>query len=1086
MENNSPQEEGEEEEEQQQQQQQQLTAMEQPTQEETHSTNTPDFVTALEPFGLVRDKATGRRSTTLRQLPDILAKFQNSRDTLYFTDDGLKAIVSYAAQNPEQVLDNDELNKLLESAKQTNAQATTTTINHPSTGLDQNSTSSSDHTSSSSELRVRTAESPSSSNGDHAGVYYGGSNSVSPAPSEPDEQLDHLPDLNQTADNSFDSNQERTVTMDRGKTASPSVSPPKQPTIKPPHPERHRSVPIGFDSPILSRPKPPNRRKKVSSVDLHSVHSTPSRFTKPQQRPTSNTLRTQSTPGGSEELLDASGAADLQFNVLGTPFSNRQNNHSSSFSEHPHHTPTTHLTPNNLSSVILNNRQLGLYNSSQDNIEDEALPDPPDSDDNPNGILDRIRANRDDLPSSKMHTRIFQSGVGLDGYPTPTTDLQSMCEDDLVRNCEDLKIKNKELVKQITDLEEIHEQEIVKLNDELEELKQDLSTCKKSEKELGSVSSTLRFQLANMEDQMNRLTSNKTFLEKINHQTKLKYEEANAESGKLRAQLNLKEEELRVANRSIQSHASDMKKLETDCQVREDHIKNLNVELRDLQTTREILEEQKAANLDLKATIDRLKYDLEEQKVRNAGSSVAESRPVSLAGSVGQSLGAEFRKAYSSGEYPHQQDVDTGSETSGDDDYTEEFHHVVKDYAANESGADGDAIFEEIRIRRVKHRQTLVRGNTMQEGGPTSSFIQEEEIELHDAATDTDDLVVYKTVDTQTDAIPEPPPVYRPKMEDLQVQTDAAVCMSSSTTEVAPDAAAALLKLVAGIDPVVLKLAVDRIRLEMEEGSSSQPADHTAANDNVDDDDEASSASTVSAPPCGATPDAQQQQPEEPPAKNTAPEEDGWYLRRLGLSAVASLSLDGLLHSLSSFDPLSLRDLMLVVSGSGNAAQEDDSQDGEGSSSAIRGASESLMRKRLRVCSRMVVLLAATGYVFNSLLRSPTSFGVPSTSSSVSYLSEGTSCFIEALKKTSVDRQAYALGIVLPPPLNHSQIAALPAFAKIHAASSLEDLIDFNAVGAGREGFVVLVRSRIGSLIRWSDLGAQIWSSVAGGQVSPT
>ena len=102
-----------------------------------------------------------------------------------------------------------------------------------------------------------------------------------------------------------------------------------------------------------------------------------------------------------------------------------------------------------------------------------------------------------------------------------------MCEDDLVRNCEDLKIKNKELVKQIADLEEIHEQEIVKLNDELEELKQDLSTCKKSEKELGSVSSTLRFQLANMEDQMNRLTSNKTFLEKINHQTKLKYEEAN-------------------------------------------------------------------------------------------------------------------------------------------------------------------------------------------------------------------------------------------------------------------------------------------------------------------------------------------------------------------------------------------------------------------------------------------------------------------------------------------------------------------------------------------------------------------------------
>ena len=59
------------------------------------------------------------------------------------------------------------------------------------------------------------------------------------------------------------------------------------------------------------------------------------------------------------------------------------------------------------------------------------------------------------------------------------------------------------------------------------------------------------------------------------------------------------------------------------------------MELRDLQTTQEIWQEQKAANLDLKATIDQLKYDLEEQKVRDAGLSVAKSRPVSLAGSVG-------------------------------------------------------------------------------------------------------------------------------------------------------------------------------------------------------------------------------------------------------------------------------------------------------------------------------------------------------------------------------------------------------------------------------------------------------------------
>jgi len=96
-------------------------------------------------------------------------------------------------------------------------------------------------------------------------------------------------------------------------------------------------------------------------------------------------------------------------------------------------------------------------------------------------MLRRIRPDDDSRPNSKVFTRIYESDVGLDGYPTPTANLQSMCEDypALARSCDDLRAKNKELVNQIADLEGIHEREILKLTDELDELKQDLATCKK-------------------------------------------------------------------------------------------------------------------------------------------------------------------------------------------------------------------------------------------------------------------------------------------------------------------------------------------------------------------------------------------------------------------------------------------------------------------------------------------------------------------------------------------------------------------------------------------------------------------------------
>ncbi|WAR60435.1 hypothetical protein PtB15_9B374 [Puccinia triticina] len=1004
--------------------------------------STTDLAIALEPFGYGRDKTTGQRSTTLRQLPEILAKFQDSRETLYLSNDALKQIMDFAASNPEQLVGDDILNDLLQTAKQVNAK--------PSPAHPDSEQPSQNSRSPSPEQRIRTAESPSSSTGARSGIYYG-SNSPSPAPSISAEQQDQLAELSQP-DNSFDSTQEQTITQ-QSSSNSP-LSPPKPPR-KPPAPERHRSVPIGFGDTFLKRPRPPSRRSKVSSVDLHSHHSTPSRFA--HHRPISATLRSQSSPNTEEGDQDDS--SDHNSNQtpqgLGTPFSTRHPQ-SQSFSE-------TSLTPNNLSSVIFSNRQRGLYDSSDDNPEAGALPDPAeDGESDPTDIIRRIRPDQSSRPSSKVFTRLYESGVGLDGYPTPQAELQPMIAEDLARSCENLRTKNKELVNQIVALEKMHDDELGRLTDELEELKQELSSCKKSEKDLANFSATLSYQLTNSDDQMSRLNSSKSLLEENYHKIKIKWEEAVAESEKLRTQLNLKEEELRCTNRSIQSHASEVKKWELDRQMREEHIKNLNMELQELQTTREILEEQKQANLDLKATIDRLKYELDEQRTRNAGSSVADSRPTSIAGSLSQNLGEEFKKAISTGDYGPQED--SGSDTSGDE--TAEINRIIKDAGAGEPSPeiDGDAIFQEIRIRRYKRSKTLVRGESSGagEGEQGSTFIDEEEIELQDAATDTADLTAFKTADTQTDPVPEPPPVYRPKMEDLQVQTDA---VSESgplqEEEETQGEAGALLELVAGIDPQVLKLAIEHIKREMNEPARSGPSTTEEAGDSEEDD--GASSSTAACRPTTSVPNEREKK------TGDAEKEGPGYWSRWGRSA--AVRLDGLFSTLGLLSPRA-------------------AEDAEGEGPEWEGG----VRRRVRLCSSIVLVLA-TGYVLGSLImRGPaTTFSCPSGPPALLSPSDSSSCIMETLKRASTEHLAYSLALSSAPPppsppafnsssaspINHSVFRVQPA--------SLAQLIDFNAVAAGKEGFIVSLRTHIDLLLRWKNFGtSMLWNTVSRYQTSPT
>ncbi|KAI7946764.1 hypothetical protein MJO29_011291 [Puccinia striiformis f. sp. tritici] len=1058
---------------------------------------TSDLAIALEPFGYGKNQLTGQRSTTLRQLPQILTKFQNSRDTVFFTNDGLKAIGAFAAQNPEYVVENEFLNELLSSARQVNAQP-----NHPPTEnqeQQEESSSSPSHEREAaaeeegSDHRIRTAESPASSNGDRAGVYYG-SNLSSPDQLALDEPEDEFQDRS-VGEHSFDSNQERTVVLAEQPQTQPSSS--KSSPKRTSRTERHQSVPIGFGDSyqVMKRPQPPNRRKKISSVDLHSHTTTPSKLI--QQKRSSSLNRDNNYH--TENKLGEDRDNDIQSPelVLGTPFSPTQATPFPSSSE-DHDSSTQHLTPNNLSSVIYNNRRRGLYDSmssaNTSNLAEQRPPGSDSSDGNPNDILRRLRSPTSNhfnsqqfllphRPTSKTHTSVFESGIGLDGYPTPRSsgasisDLQTMSEEYpiLIRSCEELKKKNQEFVNQIQSLEKIHEHEIEKLIEELEELKEELVVVKKSEKELSISSNRLMYQLTNSDDHTTRLNNSIANIESNLHKTKLKWEDAVAESEKLRTQLNQKEDELRSANRHIQSHGSEIKKWELDRQLREEHIKNLHLELEELQATREILEEQKQSNLDLKLTIDRLKFELDEQRLRNAGSSVADSRPTSIAGSVGQNLGEEFKKAIKSGEYNQEfgSDTDDGQD---DDDDTEEIDRVIKDLDNNRQhspGGDGDDIFQEIRIRRYKRRsKTLMHGENSpripDEHEHRSRFIEEEEIELQDASTDTTDLTTFKTADTQTDPVPEPPPVYRPKMEDLQVQTDEPIPSTSSEVKQAEeeeDDSLSLLKLVAGIDPIVLKLAIDHIKREMINQQHSETVDNDEGDDDGDDQSSSSGSSCLSETVLNPAPELPpKEDPEDPDRsspKTPDPKKTGWAILS---SAFQDLSLNGILESLSS-------SLSLLNPSLHNRLSKEDPN------------GKALLRRKIRLYTTIIIFLT----IIASLIFRSSSSSALSNSGTYKFTnqasSSSSSCILEAIKKSSIDNQDYLLGILSSSsssPLNASSPSSNingpgnPSFIKIIHANSLADLIDFNSVALGKEGFFLdYLKSHFQFFVRLTHFGSQ-------------
>ncbi|CAH7665864.1 hypothetical protein PPACK8108_LOCUS157 [Phakopsora pachyrhizi] len=767
---------------------------------------TSELVQSLEAFGYGKDSVKGERKVTLRNLPDILQKFQDSRSTIYLSPEELENMRIVGSQNPDVAVESEMLISILQNAKEAKM------------GRNQDQPQTPDSSYNSKNVsRIRSADSPSSSNGENSASFFGThspTHTPSPTPSSGELNLNGpSPTSNRIqssvvdeGDDSFDSTAERTLqattdseknvpalgnTKNVGRHSKSSSSPV---FLKG---ERHRSVPLGATR--HERPMPPNRRKQRISVGSGNTFQSPCK--------------------------DKTDSFDFMTNE------NLEDWHQQKPASQAHQ---PQLTASNISDVIFANRQRGLYSSTSDlhDGEQPQFPQPHSGVDSE--LLRRLRIG------PKNFTRVFESGIGLDGFPTPSNPINdnTLLEEymNLQRAYEILREKIKDLEEQISHIGKVHEDELVTLNDKLEEISQDLAISKKNEKDLSVAEKRQRFQLTNSDEEITRLQKELSNLQNNHVKTKQKCDEFLTELEKVRSQLSVKEEELRYANQSVQSHASDINKWEGERKFFEDLVKKLQGDLSEQQRNGEILEEQKQANLDLKATIDKLKFELDEQRARLSGSLGPSSRPISIAGSVRNTFGEEIKRAIASGEYG--EDDDNASDTTEGDKIT----RIVKGLSDEISVNENDEVYEEIQIKRIKRKKA--KDQTGQ--GGSDFFSLEEVIEIQDASTDCEGLISLKSVHTQTDTIPEPPPLYRPKMEDLQIQTeDLAPKVSSKTQSSKKD----LEQLIQGVDLDVLKLALANISrgdANIEQLSEASEVHYIPQDPASDDQEEQGSASNKS------------------------------------------------------------------------------------------------------------------------------------------------------------------------------------------------------------------------------------------------
>jgi len=233
-----------------------------------------------------------------------------------------------------------------------------------------------------------------------------------------------------------------------------------------------------------------------------------------------------------------------------------------------------------------------------------------------------------------------------------------------------------------------HDMELEDMQERLEELKSELTSTKREEKELRSKEVRYCVNLLIISDKChlaNKLNANYCagvrnckVAEKFGERTfiiskpaeaipgamrwvhfmclKLLPDTAVVESERYRNQLRRRDQEIKDHQDAAVLHSLEGVKWAKEASSYEDRLAHLEEELSLAQQAHAQLDEQKQENLMLKETIDRMRFDMDE--MRNAATNVAAgSGPSSAANSISKSLGAELM-GQMGGSWDHEDEVE--------------------------------------------------------------------------------------------------------------------------------------------------------------------------------------------------------------------------------------------------------------------------------------------------------------------------------------------------------------------------------------------------------------------------------------------
>ncbi|KAK4700973.1 hypothetical protein P7C70_g5266, partial [Phenoliferia sp. Uapishka_3] len=324
-----------------------------------------------------------------------------------------------------------------------------------------------------------------------------------------------------------------------------------------------------------------------------------------------------------------------------------------------------------------------------------------------------------------------------------------------LRQIQDLSRKLKDSEERYQQSSSTFEQEHSELESRLEETRAELQTKRREEKELRNTEKEHLAGIASLEADVSKLTKQVERAREQFETMKRNYQDQCAESEKLRTLVAETRRENREAEQAAHQHGVQVQQFERDRELVQLNINKLEEDLSLARRAQDQLDEQKAENLLLKETIDRLKFDMDE--LRGSGrrsvffdGTGGSSGGTSTAGSISKSLGSELQRHI--GDLADEDAEEEDGTVDGSDEEVDDIVVTTHRRVKKRTFRPGEPATAPT-ITHVQETTVVVDADTQTDTVETSEM----DVQTDLAAVATE-LVAAPAVETQVEAVLEPTP----------------------------------------------------------------------------------------------------------------------------------------------------------------------------------------------------------------------------------------------------------------------------------------------------------------------------------------